>query len=79
MDFDPNIRVFLTVDADAKRRFESEIIQHKVDVAAHDEEIGRFKEEERKIEAEAKEHDKRGVSTHNPCIGTFIHFFCCIN
>ncbi|KAJ3877761.1 hypothetical protein F5051DRAFT_407478 [Lentinula edodes] len=50
------------VDADAKRRFESEIVQHKVDVAAHDEEIGRFKEEERQIEAEAKEHDKRGAA-----------------
>ncbi|KAJ3847412.1 hypothetical protein EV368DRAFT_51228 [Lentinula lateritia] len=61
------------VDADAKRRFESEIVQYKVDIAVHDEEIGRLKEEERKIEAEAREHDKRGVSTQNLCIGTLIH------
>ncbi|KAJ4478957.1 hypothetical protein J3R30DRAFT_3657097 [Lentinula aciculospora] len=48
-----------SVDADAKRRLENEIQQHKVDVAAHDEEIGWLKEEDRKIDADAREIDKQ--------------------
>ncbi|KAJ3780522.1 hypothetical protein GGU10DRAFT_391209 [Lentinula aff. detonsa] len=50
------------VDADAKRRFESEIAQYKVAVTAHNEEIEQLKEQEKQIDAEAKENDELGKS-----------------